>query len=65
MLVQIDQNSATVTPFGSLGSVNHSASADGSGHVSHGRRPNGIRLAWRWICSLFTAAWQLTVQNAL
>jgi hypothetical protein len=55
MLVQIDQNSATVTPFGSLGGVNNSANANG-GRQSFGRRPNAIRLAWRWICSLFSAA---------
>ena len=30
MLVQIDQNSAAVTPFGSLGSVGYSANANGS-----------------------------------
>jgi len=30
MLVQIGQNSATVTPFGSLGSANHSADANGA-----------------------------------
>ena len=52
MLVQIDQNSATVTPFGSLGSVNDSANANGAGQ-SFGRRPNAIRLVWRWICHLF------------
>jgi hypothetical protein len=28
--VQIDQNSAAVTPFGSLGSVGYSASANGN-----------------------------------
>ena len=55
MLVQIDQNSATVTPFGSLGGVNNSANANGGG-LSFGRRPNAIRLAWRWICRLFSAA---------
>jgi len=54
MLVQIDQNSATVTPFGSVGSANNSAIANGGGQ-SFGRRPNAIRLAWRWICSLFSA----------
>ena len=53
MLVQIGQNSATVTPFGSLGSANHSA--DGGGQ-SVGRRPNAIRAVWRWICHLFAAA---------
>jgi len=55
MLVQIDQNSATVTPFGSVGSANNSAIANGGGQ-SFGRRPNAIRLAWRWICHLFAAA---------
>jgi hypothetical protein len=55
MLVQIDQNSATVTPFGSLGCANYSANADG-GERSFGRRPNAIRLAWRWICHLFAPA---------
>jgi hypothetical protein len=53
MLVQIGQNSATVTPFGSLGSANHSA--DGGGQ-SVGRRPNAIGAVWRWICHLFAAA---------
>jgi len=55
MLVQIDQNFATVTPFGSLGSVNDSANANGAGQ-SFGRRPNAIKLAWRWICHLFAPA---------
>jgi hypothetical protein len=55
MLVQIDQNSATVTPFGSLGSVGYSANVNGVGQ-SVGRRPNAIRVAWRWICHLFAAA---------
>jgi hypothetical protein len=55
MLVQIGQNSATVTPFGSLGSANHSADANGGGQ-SVGRRPNAIRAVWRWICHLFAAA---------
>jgi hypothetical protein len=56
MLIQIGQNSATLTPFGSLGGA-HSTGADGSGHGSlvH-RRPNAIKLAWHWICSLFAAA---------
>src|SRR5262249_24373930 len=39
MLVQIDQNSATVTPFGSLSSACNSADANGGGQ-SFGRRPN-------------------------
>jgi len=55
MLVQIDQNSATVTPFGSLGGVNDGANANGAGQ-SFGRRPSAIRLAWRWICRLFAPA---------
>jgi hypothetical protein len=55
MLVQIDQNSATVTPFGSLGSANYSANAKG-GEQSFGRRPNAIRLAWGWIRHLFAPA---------
>jgi hypothetical protein len=56
MLVQIGQNSATLTPFGSLGGA-HSTGADGSGHGSVvRRRPNAIKLAWHWICSLFGAA---------
>src|SRR5215469_9337104 len=54
MLVQIDQNSATVTPFGSLSSASNSANANGGGQ-HFGRRPNAIRLAWRWICHLFSA----------
>ena len=55
MLVQIGQNSATVTPFGSLGGVNNSANANGGGQ-SFSRRPNAIRAVWRWICHLFAAA---------
>jgi hypothetical protein len=55
MLVQIDQNSATVTPFGSLGSANYSADANAGGQ-GFGRRPKAIKLAWRWICNLFAAA---------
>jgi len=54
MLVQIDQNSATVTPFGSLSNVGYSANANGV-EQSVGRRPNAIRVAWRWICHLFAA----------
>jgi hypothetical protein len=56
MLIQIGQSSVTLTPFGSLGDA-HSAGADGSGQGSlvH-RRPKTIKLAWRWICSLFLAA---------
>jgi hypothetical protein len=53
MLVQIDQNSAIVTPFGSLGSANYIADANAGGF---GHRPKAIRLAWRWICNLFAAA---------
>ena len=52
MLVQIDQNTATVTPFGSLGCANYRANAN-AGEQSFGRRPNAIRLAWRWIRHLF------------
>ena len=52
MLVQIDQNSAAVTPFDSLGSANHSADANSV----FGRRPSGIRLVWRWIRHLIAAA---------
>ena len=55
MLVQIDQNSATVTPFGSLASANYSADVSGGGQ-GFGRRPNAVRVAWRWICHLFAAA---------
>jgi len=55
MLVQIDQNTATVTPFGSLGIARYSANAN-AGEQSFGRRPNAIRLAWRWIRHLFAAA---------
>jgi len=55
MLVRIDQNSATVTPFGSLGGASYNASANG-GEQSLGRRSSAIRLAWRWICHLFAPA---------
>jgi len=55
MLVQVDQNTATVTPFGSLGIARYSANAN-AGEQSFGRRPNAIRLAWRWIRHLFAAA---------
>ena len=56
MLIRIGQNSATLTPFGSLGGALNTG-ADGSGHGSLvRRRPNAIKLAWRWICSLFLAA---------
>ena len=54
MLVQIGQKSATVTPFGSIGSANHSADANGG--QSFGRRRNAIRLVWRWICHIFAPA---------
>jgi hypothetical protein len=55
MLVQIDQNFATVTPFGSLGTADYSAKPNG-GRQSFGRQPNAIRAAWRWICHLFATA---------
>jgi len=55
-LFEFGQNSATLTPFGSLGGA-LSTGADGSGHGSLvRRRPNAIKLAWHWICSLFGAA---------
>jgi hypothetical protein len=56
MLVQIGQNSATVTPFGSLGSANHSADANGGGQSVGRRPPNAISVVWRWVCHLFAAA---------
>ena len=48
MLIQIGENSASLTSFGSLASVDHSAV---------GYRPSAIRLAFRWIRNLFPAAW--------
>ncbi len=48
MLIQIGQNSATLAPFGSLGSGNHNHGADDGGHEGlFRRRSNAIRLAWR------------------
>jgi hypothetical protein len=55
MLIQIGQNSATLTPFGSLGGA-HSVGADDSRHGNLvRRRPNAVKLAWHWICNLFAA----------
>jgi hypothetical protein len=48
MLIQIGENSASLTSFGSLASADHSAVGD---------RPSAIRLAFRWIRNLFPAAW--------
>jgi len=56
MFVQIDQNSATVTPFGSLGSANYGANTNGGGSQSFVHQPNAIRLFWHWICHLFAPA---------
>ena len=47
MLIQIGENSASLTSFGSLASVDHSAV---------GYRPSAIRLAFRWIRNLFPVA---------
>jgi len=48
MLIQIGENSASLTSFGSLASVDHSAV---------GYHPSAIRLAFRWIRNLFPVAW--------
>jgi hypothetical protein len=59
MLIQIGENSATLTPFGSLASAGHSADGDGAVNnktVRH--RPISIKLAWRWICNLFPVTWR-------
>ena len=52
MLIQIGENSASLTSFGSLASADHSAD-----HSAVGYRPSAIRLAFRWIRNLFPAAW--------
>jgi len=48
MLVQIGENSASLTSFGSLASAGHSVV---------GCRPGAIKLALRWIRNLFPAVW--------
>ena len=48
MLIQIGENSASLTSFGSFASVDHSVV---------GYRPSAIRLAFRWIRNLFPVAW--------
>jgi len=48
MLIQIGENSASLTSLGSLASVDHSAV---------GYRPSAIRLAFCWIRNLFPVGW--------
>ena len=55
MLIQIGENSANVTPFGSLG---HSAAGDGTPNARTVRyRPSAIKLTLRWIFNLLPALW--------
>jgi hypothetical protein len=56
MLIQIGENSATLTPFGSLASASHNADGDRAlnGETVR-RRPSAIKLVLRWICNLFPA----------
>ena len=54
MLIQIGGNSATVTPFGSVGY----SDGDGTPNARTVRyRPSVIKLALRWILNLFQAVW--------
>ena len=55
MLIHIGDSSATLTPFGSVGSASHSAEADRNEATVHG--PNAIKTAWRWICGI---GWPVT-----
>jgi hypothetical protein len=56
MLIQIGENSATLTPFGSLASAGHSADGDSNPNARPVRyRSSAIKLALRWICNLFPA----------
>jgi hypothetical protein len=58
MLIQIGENSATLTPFGSLARVGHSADGDGTPIARTGRyRTSAIELALHWIFNLFQAVW--------
>jgi hypothetical protein len=53
MLIQIGQNSATLTPFGSLGGA-HSVGADDSRHGNLVSQ-TGLALDLQFICSSVTA----------
>jgi hypothetical protein len=53
MLVQIGENSATVTPFGSLASAGDDYTRNAR---TNGYRPSAITLALRWVFNLFAAA---------
>jgi len=47
MLIQISENSATVTPYGSLGDVYHAVSSDGRGQRGTVHHRAGMRLIMR------------------
>ena len=47
MLIQISENSATVTPYGSLGDVYHTVSSDGRGQRGTVRHRAGVPLIIR------------------
>jgi len=51
MLIQIDENSASVTPFGSLAQVYNSV-----GNV-RGGRGGAVQAVWRRICKILLAGW--------
>jgi hypothetical protein len=58
MLIQIGENSASLTSFGSLASGGHSADVDRIPDATTvGYRPSVIKLALRWIRNLFPAVW--------
>src|SRR5215469_1713966 len=79
MLIQISGNSATVTPYGSLGNIHHTAGSVGRGQRGSVRHRAGIRLIMRTLigavigtlialvfaCSLARADWASnTVQDS-
>jgi hypothetical protein len=58
MLIQIGENSASLTSFGSLANAGHSADVDRIPNATTvGYRPSAIKLALRWIRNLFPAVW--------
>ena len=54
MLIQIGENSASLTSFGSLASADVDRIPNAT---TVGYRPSAIKLALRWIRNLFAAVW--------
>jgi hypothetical protein len=58
MLIQIGENSASLTSFGSLASAGYTADVERIPNaITVGYRPSAFKLALRWIRNLFPAVW--------